>query len=825
MAETRESFEYQVVFEGRLLDGFIAADVRAAFGIRFGEEAANTVFTQPRIVLKQKLALPQAQKVQAALSGIGMRTKLERLPVHAGELRLVDESTTPGPAAPAASEPAADAEPAPDGERDRGIIAGRAAATKVKAGKTYAVPVIEAAFPGPLAMAPVSAAYKKRLVGVAALMLLLPAIYGAIALASLFLTYWLAMPGRDLFFSAMRPGYISVVGFGAVCLAAFLFTAFLFRPFFARRERGLRAVSLDPVREPVLHALVEKIAEATGAPMPCEILVDANVNASASLSKGVLSRDLTLTIGLPLFWGCDVRSLTGVLAHELGHFSQRYGMRASRMVFGINHWFYRQVHERDRWDEFVERLGERDFALFGLASALAQLGSFLCRLLLASLAQAAGVISMSFSRQMEFDADRYEIALVGSEHYEHTAKAMRLLGAAQARVLDEIGGALAAGTMADNLPCMFARRAAQFTDQDCKRILAGIEEMNTSVFDTHPADQERIRAARQANAASRFDFEGSAQGLLRELERLSKVTTLQWYRALGFDVQPSDLVPVASVEAEVQQLERATQAAEEYFDGLTDLGVWMHCPEPRPFAQRTDAELATERDQLRDQVELGRKENIERREQLRLHREYISCYAHALFWSKLGVAVEPTAYRRKLKVGSVAQIDANLAEHRGATNRLERELAEFASLLGRRLALDLELAGRREPGRLAEIGKLRGAWDLLGSAASKDRTLIASCEQLAMLVEADARKGSDARRQREISREFDAETGRNEHLQSAIRQLLAAVDPAISTAAPATSAADPVRRAQQALEDAAQLLNRLERLVRGTRGRMAELAS
>jgi hypothetical protein len=445
-------------------------------------------------------------------------------------------------------------------------------------------------------------------------------------------------------------------------------------------------------------------------------------------------------------------------------------------------------------------------------------------LLLSGLAHVASLISLSFSRQMEFDADRYEVALVGSEQYERTAKDMRVLGTAQSRVLDEIGGALSAGTMVDNLPCMFARRAHLFTDQDRKRILAGIEEVNTSIFDTHPADQERIRAAHQANARPQFEFEGSAQGLLRELERLSKVATLQWYRSLGLDVQPGDLVPVASVEAEVQLLERATRADEEYFNGLADLDTWMALPAAGTFASRADNQLVEDGTRLRDQTELGRKEYIECREQLRLHREFIACYVHAQFWTKLGVSVEPTAYRRKVRVSSIGEIDANLAAHRADAGRLERVLAEFTSLLGSQLALDLELAGRRKPDCQQEIGKLRGAWDLLGSADNKKRTLIASCGQLAMLVEADARKGGDVRRQRELSRELDAETGRNENLQAALRQLLAPIDPAFGGAVAPASEADPGRRAHQRLDDAAQLLNRLERTVRGTRGRMAEIA-
>ena len=38
-------------------------------------------------------------------------------------------------------------------------------------------------------------------------------------------------------------------------------------------------------------------------------------------------------------------------------------------------------------------------------------------------------------------------------------------------------------------------------------------------------------------------------------------------------------MPVATDESEVHQLERANREGEYYFNGLTDLGVWMACPD------------------------------------------------------------------------------------------------------------------------------------------------------------------------------------------------------------------------------------------------------
>ncbi len=818
MAVSKESPVYQVVFEGRYLDGYAPEDVREAFGIRFGTEAANAVFSRPRVVLKQKIDLTQAEKMQAALAGFGMQSKLERLQAPGVELSLVEDA--PAPAA-SADETAGRAPAA--AREERGVIEGRLGERRAAPREVYARKDIAAAFSAAVELPPPSAAYRKQLVPVALLMLLLPLAYVATALTGAFGVVWLASTGRELFFAVVRPGYLSMVVYGAVWAAALLLTAFLFKPLFARTPRGLRTVQLDPAREPVLFELVERITDAIGAPMPDEILVDTEVNASARLTRGALSKQLTLTIGLPLFWGCDVKALTGVLAHEFGHFTQRWGMRAAWTVGWINHWLYRQVHERDSWDRFVEGMAARDFLLLNLAAVLAQAGSFLCRLLFAVLSRLAALISHSFSRQMEFDADRYEIALVGSEQYERTVAALRTLGAAHASALADLGKALQAGKMIDNLPLMVARRAERFSQQERKRILAAIEEVNSSPFDTHPADQERVQAAREYKAPACFEFEGSASRLLREGDRLSRVATLQWYRAMGLDVQPKDLAPLESFEAEASNLERASQASQQFFAGLDDLPLWFDCPTEDAFAGMNDEQLKSELDALQGKLRLNRKEYLGRRDRLKLHRDYLSCYGHARFWRERGVEVDPSAYRLKVSTSSLGEIDENLAEHRNVVAVIEQELAGCTELLGRQLGAGLEFARRAGRTNRAELRKLYEAYDCLAQAAKKARLLTSTSESLALLIDACDRFPGEAKHQRQL----DAESERSGHIAEAIRHQLARVE--AFGAAPAAAAPDAETRvagtafAQQAHADAQQLLCQIDRLVLGTRGRMAEL--
>jgi len=92
-----------------------------------------------------------------------------------------------------------------------------------------------------------------------------------------------------------------------------------------------------------LFEFVDQLCDLVGrARGPRKIKVDCQVNASAGFAGGMFSllgHNLVLTIGLPLAAGLNLRQLTGVLAHEFGHFAQGTAMRVSYIVRSINGWF------------------------------------------------------------------------------------------------------------------------------------------------------------------------------------------------------------------------------------------------------------------------------------------------------------------------------------------------------------------------------------------------------------------------------------------------------------------------------------------------------
>jgi Zn-dependent protease with chaperone function len=201
---------------------------------------------------------------------------------------------------------------------------------------------------------------------------------------------------------------------------------FMVKPLFARRMRKTHPLTLNRAEEPTLHDFVDRLCEIVRAPKPTRIDVDTAVNASASFGEGSLSflrHDLVLTVGLPLVAGLNLRQLTGVLAHEFGHFAQGGAMRLTYLIRHINNWFARVVYERDSWDDWLAN-ASHDGGHWGitLVVALARFFVWVTRWILWILMFMGHVVSSIMLRQMEYDADRYEARVAGSETFVLTAE-------------------------------------------------------------------------------------------------------------------------------------------------------------------------------------------------------------------------------------------------------------------------------------------------------------------------------------------------------------------------------------------------------------------
>ena len=323
---------------------------------------------------------------------------------------------------------------------------------------------------------------------------------------------------------------------------------FMIKPLFARRPRRAQPLALSPAAEPLLFTFISQVFQTVGAPFPKRIDLDCQLNAAASFRRGALSflsNDLVLTIGLPLVAALSLREFAGVLAHEFGHFTQGFGMRLSYVIRSINGWFARVVYQRDQWDLWLEEMGNTEVWWMTLLVALAQVAVWFSRLLLTVLMYVGHAIGCFMLRQMEYDADRYEIKLAGSEVFEATTRKMHVLGHSLEMAYKNMRVSWNQNrALPEDFPAFLLRTDSTVPAAQRQRLEDTMGLGATGAFDTHPSQGDRIRRARQAAEPGLFHLDGPARALFANFEIPARQVTLLHYEDdLGIPIIAAKLVP------------------------------------------------------------------------------------------------------------------------------------------------------------------------------------------------------------------------------------------------------------------------------------------
>ncbi|MBS0660585.1 MAG: M48 family metalloprotease [Verrucomicrobia bacterium] len=327
----------------------------------------------------------------------------------------------------------------------------------------------------------------------------------------------------------------------------------LLKPVFAPRPRRQQPLTVQARDEPLFVAFVQRISRLLGAPAPREIRLDCRVNASAELRGGALF----LNLGLPLVAGLSMRQLAGVTAHEFGHFRQGGAMRLSYLIRRIIHWFVDAVHRRDVWDEWLEEQSESESFGVIFLTLWARGAVGLTRLLLNCLLHLGLAAGGFLLRQMEFDADRAEVAVAGSAGFGASSRRLVELEAGAVRAYREAErlweGRL---QLPSNLPLAIVQQANVLGARERAEIERELADSDTGWFDSHPATGQRISRAEALGEPGLFDADAPAVDLLRNFETLGRFVSLIHYEDdLRLPVRQDVLAPVAgSVRAAPQAI-------------------------------------------------------------------------------------------------------------------------------------------------------------------------------------------------------------------------------------------------------------------------------
>ena len=396
---------------------------------------------------------------------------------------------------------------------------------------TLSTQEIDSWFTGTITPVKVTTGYRIALALVAIAMIILPLIYLSI----------IGLVGYGIFYHCVNNLgflrvsvwlYLTPIAVGVILLV------FLIKPLFAKHSDHTPGKSVTVSEQPQLFHFVERICTVVSAPMPAKIVVDLNPNASASFTRGMrslFSNELTLTLGLPLAAATTVEQFGGVIAHEFGHFAQRAGMRFAFIIRSISRWFTVAVYGRDDWDEL---LSERS-ALFMIASVFV----WITRGVLWLLMMIGHLVSSTVLRQMEYDADRYEVRLVGQSVFSSTFARFDISQACSSVAFMELRNAWAERKLADNFVDLVAHRIALAEEESEAALEHQQPPSKAGWLDTHPSPDQRIARVKTELEKPILQCPSPTEILFADFEGLSKAVTLATYTILfGQQMEPHHLV-------------------------------------------------------------------------------------------------------------------------------------------------------------------------------------------------------------------------------------------------------------------------------------------
>ncbi|MBX3420694.1 MAG: trypsin-like peptidase domain-containing protein [Pirellulaceae bacterium] len=470
----------------------------------------------------------------------------------------------------------------------------------------------------PIEPVPTTLSYRLALLAVAMVMLLLPVLY----IGLIGLTAWGTVEYTRFAISIAQGSEVRARGkswlfLPTIAMAVAIF--FMIKPLFAKKARAAAPRSLNPQDEPLLFEYIAILCKSVHAPAPKRICVSTDVNAFAAFQRGWSSlfrrSDLVLTLGLPLVRGLTLRELSGVLAHEFGHFSQGASMRLNFLIRAINLWFARVVYERDAWDERLANWTKGIDHRFSILLYVTGFFVWLTRRILWVFMMVGHAVSCLLMRQMEYNADLHEIRLAGSDAFAATSQQLRRLSLARELCSPQLQEFYTDGKLVDDLPHWFKL----CRDNQPAELIEGIQQLSaaekTGWLDTHPSDRDRIAFATKQACLSRIRSELPASALFQDIDSCSRAATRDFYQIqFGEQFQDQMLTSVdhlTDAQTQAQQIGQAYHFVFGTESGLPQSLDFQSAKMP-PLDQKDAARQLAE---LRDSMEAGRNAYYQHRQQ------------------------------------------------------------------------------------------------------------------------------------------------------------------------------------------------------------------
>ena len=368
----------------------------------------------------------------------------------------------------------------------------------------------------------------------------------------------------------------------APAILAFFGICYLFAPLI-KSMVPRKSRTLDPEKEPIIYEYVNKLCKKLGAPPPKEICVDMEVNASVNYKHGffsMFSGSTRLNIGLPLIEGMTLRQLSGILCHEIGHFTQGKSRIVTYILGTLYGWLATAYHKENLMEKIATRLyAPHRFILLKLIGRILWLVVIVPKLLFGLLAYIIYFSSMFLLRQMEYNADLYEAQAAGSAHFEQTSFELALLANSKHLTIDSLQRSSKNKRLSNDIPGLVATSRVIITDKEKQKIHQYMMEEKGSFGNTHPPTSKRIKNVMKYEYKGVIISQTSARRLLAQPEVYNQELTMKFYNfVLGKRaLEKISIIPSHDLLNEMRETYKGWRSLNRYFQGV------LHFTKPYEF--------------------------------------------------------------------------------------------------------------------------------------------------------------------------------------------------------------------------------------------------
>lgn len=373
--------------------------------------------------------------------------------------------------------------------------------------------------------------YRIGVAVVGLVMIMIPLLYMALIYQT---GIWFAKFAYSSFNRSFSNYSLRTVGYIALTVYGLAILVLMIKPFLYSLNRPKRKKRLTRESEPDLFEFVDHLCEMIHAPNPEMIYVDMEGNASAGFRSNFLFRrdKFVLTIGLPLVANLNVSQFTGILAHEFGHFTQRWGMYMSSNIRTIYYWLRNSVREPDLVNDFISE------CLYSGNIFLIAVGVFLwvpekiIHFILCCLLFVSNLFCSFLLRQMEYDADRFQGRLLGIDQMIDTIQRVLEVNYSLLIARHCLVNGNPTSECNRNFPLYVSEIRKHLPEEIRDQIIIHMDESETAFLGTHPSFTDRIIAQENHNWPGMMNSELPASFLFSDFQYLSERETRRVFKHL-----------------------------------------------------------------------------------------------------------------------------------------------------------------------------------------------------------------------------------------------------------------------------------------------------